>query len=550
MKISIFLIFALLMNYISAFASSALLCHDGYIDNKRPAIPFVPFRMTDNKTDRELSPDDIITAIDRNGKSYQVKAEEFFSNLNSIEYGLNQWGYSLRDSTGSYNLSSLDSCLKLLENQREVIKKNLIDEPVNEVLKYDDWKKKVQLINEEQKKKYPRFTDLIKYRDPDKYNEYTSKVNAFDVPRPLLKKVAMTVFKKSKNWVFEKGEISKFLIGGSAGYGVKASHLEASSFAHMTIDAAMLNIWHGSVLSAKTSASSPGTGMGSLSLSVNIFGATLFAVDNDLDKSVYANEKEFINTPLNIEKSTHFTLGPIPIRLSLGMRGSNTMRWGLDARPLQLQSFLQHYAELDAYAVAAVDILIAGVGVHGRLLLISVNTHISGNAHVEYNDTLYFKLNLVGKTDVHTLFGDLKLVAYAYLPTLQFWKGILEKKEWFKRLGEYPGFKYSGNIFDYSATLSPTGFSAKGQLSIEDVNDHVQIKKSVTRREAILSLEDATRKRAKETFESIEADFNSENNKILLSEDELLKNHSIRMNNIFNDYENELKAIDHIAEYL
>ncbi len=318
----------------------------------------------------------------------------------------------------------------------------------------------------------------------------------------------------------------------------------------MTIDAALLKIWHGSVLSAKTSASSPGTGMGSISFSVNIFGASLYAFDRDLDKSVHSIDREFLNTPLSFEKGTHFTIGPIPIRLSLGVRGTNTLKWGLDARPLQLQSFLQHNAELDAYAVAAVDILIAGVGVHGRLLLLSVNTRIAGNAHVEFNDTLYFKLDLVGKTDVHSLYGDLKIVAYAYLPTLKFWNGLLEKKEWSKRLGEFPGYNYSGNIFDYSATLSPTGFSAKGQLSIEDVDDYMQIKKSVKRREAVLSLADITQKRARETIKSIENDFNGHNNKTLIAEEDLLKNNFASIDKYFSDYEKEIKTFDDIAEYL
>ncbi|KAB8029823.1 hypothetical protein [Fluviispira multicolorata] len=548
MKKLYFYFFSMLFFYNQAFSLN--LCTDGYIDYRRPAIPFVPFRISDTESGKLLSPDDIMTALDRNGKKYSVKAKDFYEQINSIEFSLNQWGYSLRDSTGSYNLSSLDSCLKLLENQKSIINKNLIQEPVNEVLNYEDWKKKVKSLSDEQNKNYPQFKDLIKHRDANKYDEYISNVKAFDVPRPLLKKVNMSLFEKEKNWVFEKGEISKFFIGGSAGYGVKASQLEVASTAYAGIDAALLGLWHGSVVSAVAKANSPGTGIGHLNISANVFGSTLFAFSEELKSSAYAKETDLFNSPLNFEKSTHFLLGPIPIKLTLGIRGNNTMKWGLDSRPLQMQSYLQHYASIDAYGAAAVDILIAGVGVQGRILLIAIDTRVAANALVEYNDTLYFKLNIIGKTDVNALYGDLKVVVYTYLPTLKFWNGFLEKKEWFKRLGEYPGFKFSGSLFDYSATLTPTGFSAKGDLSVEDVADQLNINKNLNRKETIISLARSTSKRSRETVRAIEKDLEGEENILLLNEEKLLSENEVAMMIFFDDFERTLKEIDYIAEYL
>lgn len=536
----ILLSFSFTLNFFH-LNSHAGTCSDSFIENRKPELPFVPFPMKDPETGKSLLPNDTITLQDRDGKNYQVKAIDFFNQINSMEYSLTKWGYSLRDPDGSYNLSSLDICSKLLDQQKDAIQKGLKADPANRMSTYDEWKKNIEDAYNIYKSAIPSFDDLARYGDKAKFDDFITTVQAFDVPRPIIKKPQLKSFKKEKNWSFEKGQKSKFYVGGNAGYKISAGTSGVFSDAHAGLNGAILGVWDGNIADANAIANAPSAENGKLSVSANIFGKTLFALNQDLGKLGYKAEKTLFDTPVNYEASTRFTIGPIPVRLAAGIRGNNVMKWGIEIVPLELQTYLHHYAGIDAYASAAVDIYVAGVGVTGRLLLVAVTTQVSAGAYVDFNDQPSLKLQLVGTTELNALNGDLRVYVYAYLPTWKFWKGFLERKEWSTTLASFSGYNLKGNIFDYSAALTPTGFSAKGDLSVDDVSEQLDIDNSLKRDEKILSLENKTQQKLNETFNSIVSDLKSDNNLKILKDEVIYSEAEKSMDNAIHDFTAELE---------
>jgi hypothetical protein len=515
-------------------------CSNDFIENRKPTLPFVPFPMKDPETGKSLLPNDIITLQDKNNKSYQVKAIDFFNQINSLEYSLNLWGYSLRDPDGSYNLSSLDMCSKLLDQQKDAIQKAFITDPANKMSTYEEWKKNIENIYNVYKSAIPSFDDLSRYGDNSKFDDFITTVQAFDVPRAIIKKPQLRSFQKEKNWSFEKGQKSKFYIAGNAGYKISAGTSGVFSDARAGLNGAVLGVWDGSIADANAIANAPSAENGKLSVTANVFGKTLFASNQDLGKLGYKDEKTLFDTPVNYETSVRFAIGPIPVRLAAGIRGNNVMKWGIEIVPLELQTYLHHYAGIDAYASAAVDIYVAGAGVTGRLLLIAVNTQVSASAYVDFTDQPSLKLQLVGTTELDALNGDLRVYVYAYLPTWKFWKRFLERKEWSTTLASFSGYQLKGNIFDYSATLTPTGFSAKGDLSVDDVSEELDINKGLKREDKILSLENKTQEKLNETFNAIVTDLKSDSNLNILKDEVIYSEAEKSMDNAMNDFALEL----------
>ncbi|APJ02891.1 hypothetical protein [Silvanigrella aquatica] len=212
-------------------------------------------------------------------------------------------------------------------------------------------------------------------------------------------------------------------------------------------------MWEGNIADANAIANSPSAENGKIVVTANVLGKTLFAFNQNIGKLGYKDEKTLFNTPIQYEANTRFSIGPIPVRLAAGIRGNNVMKWGIEIVPLELQTYLQHYAGIDAYASAAVDVAVAGTGVTGRLLLISANTQISAGALVAFADHPSIKLQLVGTTNLEALNGDLRVFVYAYLPSWRFWRGFLERKEWSTSLASFKGYRYTGNIFSIRGNL-------------------------------------------------------------------------------------------------
>lgn len=81
--------------------------------NNRPPIPFKPFAMVDPRSGQPLSPEAVITL--KNGK--QIKAGQYFAQLNQLEQQFNQMGYSLRQP-GVFKLQALKIDQQQLQAQK------------------------------------------------------------------------------------------------------------------------------------------------------------------------------------------------------------------------------------------------------------------------------------------------------------------------------------------------------------------------------------------------------------------------------------------------
>ncbi|MBX9837968.1 MAG: hypothetical protein K2X69_06585, partial [Silvanigrellaceae bacterium] len=410
----------------------------------------------------------------------------------------------------------------------------------------------------------PSYTDLQNYADSKKFDEYLVRIPSYDVPRPQLKKAELKSFKKEKSWSFEKGQKDKFFIAGQAGYLVQASKVEVRANAFASLDTAFFNLYNGRLINAYANVQSPGSQNGKLDARIELYGNTIFVLDelinyfkdnkdpsNDTKKdeiNPFNFNKVIANETFRIEKSHRFAIGPIPVMVAIGIVGPDKITYGVETVPLQIQAYLQHNASVDGYALAAVDIIIAGVGVQGRITLIGLESKIIAGALFEFDDVPTLKLSLNGTVEFTALKGELSLVAYINILTWKWWKSFVERKEYHHKLWGYEGFKHSGTIFNYESKLTPTGFSASGNLSADDASEQLDLDKRLKRDEKIRQLEFKVNSKLHETVSSILNDLKSESNINMLRSDLIYNESQISLENSVRFYLNDLKEWSEIND--
>ena len=537
LKISLFI---LCLNFNkNSFANS---CPSQVIENKKPPIAFKPFPMENPNTGDKIPPNEIVEVSDRNGNVHKLKAIDFFNQINSIEKTLNAWGYSLREADGSYELSKVFICIKLLESQKAALQKTLKEFSINKMLSYEEWKKNIKDTWNAYKEFMPSLKDISKYIDSGKVDEFLTTVPTFNFSTPTLKQVELKSFHKEKKWNFNKGDRGSFYIEGYASYFLKGSKIEVDADARAGLAGALYNN-NVNIIHAEANARAPGTQAGRLNASIVFLGQTVYSLDDPFQSEKlkpYSYNKELYKNEVNYEYPVRIPIGPINIRLAVGIRGQTKVHWGLDILPLQINAYVQHYAGLDAYANAAIDVWVAGVFVEGRLLLIAKDTRIQGNVLAEYDEYLSLNLSLVGKTTLKTLDGDLSVGWYVYLPSWEFWNYFVKKHTYRHKLWGYEGFKHEGTIFDYSAKLTPFGYSAKGDLSVDDVLEQKDINTRLVRAEKIAKVEQEAQIKLQKTALYIINDLKSEKNIRLISSTSIVSNTAKAIDDTYDIYLREL----------
>ncbi len=134
-----------------------------------------------------------------------------------------------------------------------------------------------------------------------------------------------------------------------------------------------------------------------------------------------------------------FVVGPIPVSVEFGINYEFGIRYGFFAKPTRVGGYVTPYANSDAYAEAAVDLVIAEAGARGEVTLVDVEAAFSGEAGLAGDiNGLYAYIEAGGDFGYDCLDGKVKV--YVEHPF----------GEWEETLFKWGGIDGSINLFSLS----------------------------------------------------------------------------------------------------
>ncbi|MFY0582280.1 hypothetical protein ACN28S_55590 [Cystobacter fuscus] len=499
--------------------ASAATCENIQI-NKKPPVAFVPIPMKNPQTGEPYLPNEEIEV--EPGK--KMLAGDFFNQINDLEYDLNQWGYSLRD-TDVATLAELKSCIELLSQQRDLILEDIRQNGVG-AWTPEERLKQIEAAWKRYQEQLPSWDELYEKANDDSVKVYLPEVPPFSAPVPEIKRAELKPVFKERTWSFDVGEKSKFWVNAQASLSLRASKVDAVGDARGAVNAALMGKWEGEVLSATAHAQAPATSDGKLQLAVRGLGKVLWSKNWELPGIHYDDKVEW---PLEYGVDYRFAIGPVPMRARVGFRATAGAKYGYDVLPLQVGAHAVPFASADAYAQAGADIGIAGAGVGGQLILIQDYVTLQGNARVEFDEEPSLVVELIGTNSLTALSG--RLYAYAYINYIfGKWKG-----EW--NFYKWEGFRRDGNLFNFKWVWTPGGVKATGDVKAEDVMEVNQTNAELR----LMEIENKSQSHVWNTMKAISDDANSPAAAKVLTEQGRLTSLATGVDALLGQYENELK---------
>ncbi|WP_257452581.1 hypothetical protein [Archangium lipolyticum] len=499
--------------------ASAVTCEELQL-NKKPPIAFNPIPMKNPQTGEPYLPNEEIEVQ----PGVKMLASDFFNQVNDLEYDLNQWGYSLRDTDIS-TLSELKTCIELLAAQR-----NLISEDIRQngpgPWSVEDRLKKVEAAWKRYTDQIPSWDELYQKADDESVRVYLPEVPPFSAPVPEIKRAELKPMFKERAWSFEVGEKSKLWLNAQASLSLRASKVDAVGDARGALNAALLGLWEGEVLSAQAHAQAPATDTGQLLVEVRGVGKVLWSKNWQQQGIRYDDKVEW---PVHYEVSYRFQIGPIPAKAMFGFQATAGSNYGYDVLPLQVGAHAVPFASARAYAQVGIDLGLASAGVGGTLILAEDFVTLQGAARVEFDEEPTLIVELSGTNSLNALSGSL----YAYARVNYFfgkWEGRWDFFRW-------EGFKRDGNLFNYKWVWSPSGVKATGDLKAEDVMEVNQANAELR----LLEIENTSQSHLWATMKAISEDVNSPAVAKVLTEHSRVSSIASGLDELLLQYENQLR---------
>jgi hypothetical protein len=172
---------------------------------------------------------------------------------------------------------------------------------------------------------------------------------------------------------------------------------------------------------------------GSAKLTVSVLGTVV----HNLNQPFQGTFRKGDQVRQTVDHSVPFTffLGPIPIGIKVGARGSVGVGYflGVNTQPPLATAQVVPNAQIDAFAQAGIDIKIASVSVKGELQLLRFAVALGAEAGVQGSDLHLF---VHGDSDITLLAGSLSFVAEAYIPAFKL-------PPWEKKSFEHKFFEFA-----------------------------------------------------------------------------------------------------------
>jgi len=463
-----------------------------------PKVPltFVPFSRTNPQTGAPYGPNDTMTV-----SGNTMPALQALDQLDALEMQLTAMGYTLRDISEK-TLQELGSCEEILALQVSIVDQ-IMNDPAGP-LKPSSIADKILLKLQLAETLVPNWDTLFDHvADPDR-TVFLPKVPTFTAPTPTPKRTVLKPLLKERSWAWDLGNKSSLWVQLLASFRIDGSKTEVKSVAKGQMNGAVLGLWEGEIIDASATASAGGIATtASLAVSVRAVGISVFSKTWS-EKIIKQTEQKSYD--VHPEWSYRFAIGPVPCKGTVGFVGSVGVKYGYQIVPIAINVFVVPFAATKVFAQVGADIGIASAGVGGEITLLNDAVTLQGLFSVSIEDEPTLTLELTGKNTVDCLSGRL----YAYARINYFigsWTGDFTIFSW-------TGYKKDSDLFKFRTTWGPSGVTAEGDLTAEDVMEVTA--DNLERR--LVDLENASQLRAFEVFDALARDLNGDAAALVSSE--------------------------------
>ena len=442
-----------------------VLPEDQIIVDRRQPIPFVPFEMVDIVTGEPIAHDQILELPD--GK--KMPARDYFRELNLIEQGLCEMGYSLRQDWKEITIQrSPSDPQKLRAGLRHI--SGAVDEskPFRLHTEADlDAALQPQSIDFERPNLAvirPELGNLrpIELAPPAKpaerpRPELADKLREINLPPK--KEKAPVLVNTSNEYPFQLGDPNVFAAGVTGKLDMAGSEdvlkLDGIARAHVSVfgissDLARLN--------ASLDAPKTGDMRGRVTFDVLPFG-TIY--DETLKGASVKLTSPDITRSVDIPFANfRVMLGPVPVKVEAGAHGELGMHYFAGLNPSSAVAEFAPIVRSNLYVSAGADYYVAGVGVETRLTLVNYDLSMYGELRLWMQipeggtkPEMGIREKYEISQKLQMLSGNAYVWAYVYYPSccIPPWS----KKEWKWELFNWEGFTpVDGNLADVTRWTS------------------------------------------------------------------------------------------------
>lgn len=394
---------------------------------KRKAITYKPIELGKYK------PDDMVKGPD----GRQWKASEYVAKVNELGKKLAEMGHSLSDGDKAVLAESDVKAADQDKKSAQVAAKHL---------KFDAKTMKATLKRDELLRRHagdaqkdePRVMALKKLGDP---KLMMAAPGAKAGAAPAAKPVPPKVNKWSWNWELGRRNLVAAALNAKLETSGNADRVQVRGEA--SADGYLANRKQ-NLLKATGVLTVPKAGDSTLNVAVSVLGRTVY--NKNLSKKTNFTQKDEKSTSIDKSVSFRFQLGPIPLKVKMGARGTVGVRYFVGVRPLSAEAQFVPFVRAEAYAECGVDIFIAGAGVGGKLRLIDFELRIGGELAVKFDKSNRPQLveHAYVKSDISMLHGSLYVHAYINY--------LFGKKRFEWTLWKWKGLKTGGYLVNHHKT--------------------------------------------------------------------------------------------------
>jgi len=403
--------------------------------NRRQAIAFKPFEARDPRTGAPISPAASITLA--NGK--QMTVQQYYAELNRLEQQFNAIGYSLRDQQQKIELQQLLIDQPALQRQIQNLR---VANPQTATVGAPGAVKLTPQALQTLSKEH-----AIEAQKDAQRAQLLGGIKVLGNPNTVhtVKSFNYTLGNNSTFAAFANGKLD--LTGKS-----DLTTVYGEANAGGSVLGASKNI-----LRVTGQATAPKTGVMNGKLTFAVLGINVYNLNQNTNASW--SKSDTLTRSFDWNTSATFTIGPIPVKVKVGAKGSAGVSYFVSLRPVAAKAQLSPTANATVYAQAGVDILIASAGVGASMTLIDSDLNLGGEVAILFEGGgAFFFERFYGCVDLNMLKGKVYVYAEIDLP----WP--LPDKEWQWTLWNWDGFHTSACLFNttkktplYSPPVLTTG---------------------------------------------------------------------------------------------
>jgi hypothetical protein len=458
--------------------------------------PFEQFEMKDPQTGEPIAADKVLTLPD----GREVNAGEFYTELNRTEQDLNQLGYSLRDKVAERTiqesvsrdqtrfapqLEKLQAAHQQLDAQTVNQLHQQFDRTViqQEALQHEQLEQQFvqardavkpgklnprldprqipklnlkQLQNEEKLRTIDSSGTVLKFPVGDRF-DVTKKAYSYE---EILKAIPWDTQSRDQakpaNYYGERslwfGDRSRFYAALKGRIDINGSGHTIQSNAEAGLEAYVFNA-RADLLRATANVQAPDNGDLSARINVSAFGGSVY--DRQFKGATFQKSDTFSYSIGRDLVSQRFMLGPIPMNVTFGVRGSAGLRYDLYAAPRYAKASAVPFLNAQVYGQGGADIVIGGGGVGVNLTLLNNELELTARAKIRTDlqaQKIFLDANFYAYNKLDALGGNVYVYAFTYVPAF----GIppWEKKQWNWNVWDWKGFHHEGYLFNVNESVA------------------------------------------------------------------------------------------------